>query len=78
MNEMMIEDKIVYVGKFQKRTDRPQTKDTYTNVYLKNLSTEVSDDELKAMIAEFGETTSIVIMKVCGEHELSPCPCQQH
>eukprot|EP00955_Chlamydomonas_euryale_P072737 361497-Chlamydomonas_euryale.AAC.10 len=35
VNGMMIEDKIVYVGRFQKRSERPQGKEVFCNVYLK-------------------------------------------
>jgi len=63
VNGMMIEDKIVYVGPFLKRTDRPQGKELYTNVYIKNLAPEVTDDELTKIVTEFGDITSCVIMK---------------
>ncbi|GFH22509.1 polyadenylate-binding protein, partial [Haematococcus lacustris] len=63
VNGMMIEDKIVYVGIFQKRNDRPTGREQYTNVYIKNLSPEVTDEELATLMAEFGETSSCVIMK---------------
>eukprot|EP00955_Chlamydomonas_euryale_P069084 360328-Chlamydomonas_euryale.AAC.9 len=35
VNGMMIEDKIVFVGHFQKRGDRPSTKEVFSNVYVK-------------------------------------------
>ena len=64
VNGMMIEDKIVFVGPFLRRTDRPAGKELYTNVYIKNLSAEVSDEELNKIVTEFGEVTSCVVMKV--------------
>jgi len=63
VNGMMIEDKIVYVGPFLKRGDRPMSKEVYSNVYIKNLNTEVSEEELNKLVTEFGEVTSCVIMK---------------
>lgn len=63
VNGMMIEDKIVFVGPFVTRTDRPAGKELYTNVYIKNLGTEVNDDELLGMVQEFGDLTSAVVMK---------------
>ncbi|KAJ9523909.1 hypothetical protein QJQ45_022343 [Haematococcus lacustris] len=63
LNGMMIKGKIVYVGIFQKRDDRPTGNDQYTSVYIKNLSPEVTDEELATLMAEFGETSSCVIMK---------------
>ncbi|GIL91120.1 hypothetical protein Vretimale_9567 [Volvox reticuliferus] len=63
VNQKEIEGKIVYVGPFQKRADRPQGKDVYTNVFIKNLPAELGDDELSKMAKEFGEVTSAVVMK---------------
>ncbi|KAL6746037.1 hypothetical protein V8C86DRAFT_1600771 [Haematococcus lacustris] len=63
LNGMMIMGKIVYVGIFQKRNDRPTGHDLPTSVYIKNLSPEVTDEELATLMAEFGETSSCVIVK---------------
>eukprot|EP00198_Chlamydomonas_reinhardtii_P000336 XP_001689671.1 polyadenylate-binding protein RB47 [Chlamydomonas reinhardtii] len=61
VNQKEIEGKIVYVGPFQKRADRPQ--DVYTNVFVKNLPADIGDDELGKMATEHGEITSAVVMK---------------
>ncbi|PNW88662.1 hypothetical protein CHLRE_01g039300v5 [Chlamydomonas reinhardtii] len=63
VNQKEIEGKIVYVGPFQKRADRPQGKDVYTNVFVKNLPADIGDDELGKMATEHGEITSAVVMK---------------
>lgn len=64
VNGMLIQDRQVYVGPFLKRTDRPSGRDAnFTNVYIKNLSTEVTEEELQKMAAEYGEVTSVAIMK---------------
>ncbi|KAG1662752.1 hypothetical protein FOA52_006777 [Chlamydomonas sp. UWO 241] len=62
VNGMMIEEKIVYVGLFVKRTERPSTKEVFSNVYIKNLAPDTTDEHLMAMVTEFGATTSIKIM----------------
>ena len=36
----------------------------YTNVYIKNLDKEVTEEELRKIVTEFGDITSAVIMKV--------------
>ncbi|GFR39651.1 hypothetical protein Agub_g117 [Astrephomene gubernaculifera] len=63
VNQKEIEGKIVYVGPFQKRADRPQGKDVYTNVFIKNMPADLGDDELMKMASEFGDVTSAVVMK---------------
>lgn len=64
---MMIEDKIVYVATFLKRTDRPAGKEVFCNVFIKNLAPEVTDEELMTLVKQYGEVTSAVIMKVRRE-----------
>lgn len=63
VNGMMIEDKIVTVAPFLKRTDRPAGKEVYCNVFIKNLANEVTDEELMKLVSEYGEVTSAVVMK---------------
>ena len=54
-----------YVGKFVKRSDRvlpsPDTK--YTNLYVKNLALDVTEEFLKEKFSEFGKVLSLVISK---------------
>lgn len=65
VNGMLLNDKKVYVGPFQKRTDRSEDGDVrYTNVFVKNLAESVSDEKLREMFAEFGTITSAVVMRV--------------
>ena len=61
---MMIEEKIVYVGPFQPREDRPAAREIFNNVFVKNLPAEDTDDDFVKLVVEFGEVTSAVIMKV--------------
>jgi hypothetical protein len=40
VNGMMIEDKIVYVGHFLKRSDRPMGQELFCNVYISECAEE--------------------------------------
>jgi len=64
VNGMLICDKKVYVGHFvpkQEREKSVNTDNTFTNVFVKNLSEDVED--LKATFEKFGKITSTVVMK---------------
>lgn len=64
VNGMIMAGKKVYVGPFLKRTDRPQdAQKMFTNVYIKNLDLDVSDEEIRKEFDAFGEVSSCVIMK---------------
>ena len=58
---MLLEGKKVFVGPFLKRTERPIDKEQhYTNVFVKNLSENVSDEELEKMFNEHGTVRTSV------------------
>jgi len=63
----MLKEKIVYVGKFKRKADREledgATDKKYTNIFVKNLDEEVTEDELKEQFGAFGEITSLALMK---------------
>ncbi|CAI8599271.1 unnamed protein product [Vicia faba] len=65
LNGMLINDKPVYVGHFQRKQDRDNTLSTakFNNVYVKNLSEAVADDDLKSIFGEYGTITSAVVMR---------------
>ncbi|CAI8604292.1 unnamed protein product [Vicia faba] len=65
LNGMRINDKQVYVGSFVRRQERARTNGSpkFTNVYVKNLSETVNDEELKHLFGPFGTITSATIMK---------------
>jgi len=64
VNNMQLQDKIVYVGPFLKRQDRGGDREAkFTNVYVKNVAEDVDDDQLKKLAEEFGEVVSAVVMK---------------
>ncbi|CAH8384170.1 unnamed protein product [Eruca vesicaria subsp. sativa] len=65
LNGMLLNDKQVYVGPFVHKQQRDPSgeKVKFNNVYVKNLSESLSDEELKKVFEEFGVTTSCVIMR---------------
>jgi len=64
VNGMELNDKQVYVGPFQRRSDRTNAGEAkFNNVYVKNLSENLSDEKLREKFAEHGTVTSCVIMK---------------
>jgi len=70
VNGMEIEGRKVFVGPFQKKQERGadgQVK--FTNIFVKNLPTDMSEDALKELFNTYGPTTSIAIMK--GEDGVS-------
>ncbi|KAK3994547.1 hypothetical protein QBC44DRAFT_340720 [Cladorrhinum sp. PSN332] len=62
VNGMLLNEKKVYVGYHIPKKDRQskfeEMKANFTNVYVKNISPEVSDDEFRDLFAKFGEVTS--------------------
>ena len=47
VNGMELNDKVVYVGPFQRRAERGTTETKFNNVFVKNLGDEVTDEELR-------------------------------
>ena len=78
VNGMMIEEKIVYVGPFQPREDRPTAREIFNNVFVKNLPAEDTDDDFVKLVGEFGEVTSAVIMKVRDDGFLASHAQEHH
>jgi len=64
VNNMLLNDKQVYVGTFIPKKDRRPTNptDTFTNVYVKNLDESVTIEELNKLFSTFGEIDSCVVM----------------
>lgn len=53
-----------YVGKFVKRSDRAiSCPEKYTNLYVKNLDTAVSEEVLEEKFSQYGKIMSLVISK---------------
>ncbi|KAJ9184383.1 hypothetical protein P3X46_004114 [Hevea brasiliensis] len=65
LNGSIVSDKQIYVGKFVKKSDRvlPSPDAKYTNIYVKNLDPEISEEVLLEKFAEFGKIVSLVIAK---------------
>lgn len=62
VNGMLLNEKKVYVGPHIPKKDRQskfeEMKANFTNVYVKNISTEVTDDEFRELFTRFGDVTS--------------------
>ncbi|KAK9696157.1 Protein phosphatase PP2A regulatory subunit B [Basidiobolus ranarum] len=65
VNGMLLNDKKVFVGHHIPRKERnskvEEMKSQFTNVYVKNLDTSISLNELREMFGKFGEITSAVL-----------------
>lgn len=66
VNQMLLNGKKVYVGKFIPRKERmEQLGDKarkFTNVYIKNLHEDVDDDQLRGMFEPYGKIVSARVM----------------
>ena len=67
VNGMLLNDKKVYVGHHIPKKDREskidEMKANFTNVYVKNIEPEVSDDQFRELFEKFGEVTSASISR---------------
>jgi polyadenylate-binding protein len=67
VNNMLLNDKKVYVGRFMTKTQRSETYATvnkrFTNIYVKNFGDALDDVKLQEMFEKFGEITSCVVVK---------------
>ncbi|KAL8504979.1 hypothetical protein ACS0TY_016252 [Phlomoides rotata] len=64
LNGLIIGEKEMYVGKFVKRSDRAVScPEKYTNLYVKNLDTGVSEEVLEEKFSQYGKIMSLVISK---------------
>ncbi|XP_075510066.1 polyadenylate-binding protein 7 [Primulina tabacum] len=65
LNDSIIGGKQMYVGKFIKKADRaiPSHEAKYTNLYIKNLDTDVSEDVIKDKFSEYGKIVSVAVSK---------------
>jgi polyadenylate-binding protein len=62
VNGMLLNEKKVYVGHHIPKKDRQskfeEMKANFTNVYVKNISPDVTDDEFRELFEKFGDVTS--------------------
>jgi len=67
VNNMLLNDKKVYVGRFMTRNQRSEaygsTNKKFTNVFVKNFGEYVDDLKLREMFEKYGEITSAVVAK---------------
>uniref|UniRef100_A0A803LGZ0 Polyadenylate-binding protein n=1 Tax=Chenopodium quinoa TaxID=63459 RepID=A0A803LGZ0_CHEQI len=65
LNGMLLNDKQVYVGPFQRRQERENAVDKakFTNVFVKNLAEATSDDVMNKIFSQYGKITSAVVMR---------------
>lgn len=65
LNGMLLNDKQVYVGPFLRKQERESATDKmrFNNVFVKNLSETVTDEDLNKTFGEFGTITSAVVMR---------------
>jgi polyadenylate-binding protein len=67
VNNMLLNDKKVYVGRFMTRNQRTEvygsTNKRFTNVYVKNFGDNFDDEKLREMFEKYGEVTSAVVAK---------------
>jgi len=67
VNNMLLNDKKVYVGKFMTKTQRAEaygsTVKKFTNVYVKNFGDNFDDQKLRDLFEKYGEITSAVVAK---------------
>ncbi|KAI0894656.1 polyadenylate binding protein [Annulohypoxylon nitens] len=62
VNGMLLNEKKVYVGHHIPKKDRQskfeEMKANFTNVYVKNIHTDVTDDEFRELFEKYGDVTS--------------------
>ncbi|KAJ1554199.1 Protein phosphatase PP2A regulatory subunit B [Nowakowskiella sp. JEL0078] len=67
VNGMLLNDSIVYVGNHISKKERSskieETRAKFTNIYIKNLDEDVTDEELSDMFGVFGEMVSCVVQR---------------
>ncbi|CAI9769957.1 unnamed protein product [Fraxinus pennsylvanica] len=65
LNGMLLNGKQVYVGHFVRKQEREMSveKTKFTNVFVKNVSEETTEEDLSKIFGEFGLLTSIVLMR---------------
>jgi len=70
VNNMLLNDKKVFVGKFMSKTQRAESNSMvnkkFTNVYVKNFGEQMDDNVFRDMFEKYGEITSAVVSR---DHE---------
>ncbi|KAI9307440.1 hypothetical protein BJ944DRAFT_176547 [Cunninghamella echinulata] len=67
VNGMLLNDKKVYVARHIARKERQAQidalRDQFTNIYVKNLDTDLSDEQFNAMFSKYGPVTSALVSR---------------
>jgi polyadenylate-binding protein len=67
VNGMLLNDKVVFVGQHIPKRERQakidEIRSRFTNLYIKGLSTDVSDEEFKELFSKYGAVTSAVVSR---------------
>ncbi|MED6182125.1 hypothetical protein PIB30_025678 [Stylosanthes scabra] len=65
LNGITVKDKQMYVGNFMKKSERilPDPEAKYTNLYIKNLDPDITDELLQEKFSSFGKIVSLAIAK---------------
>ncbi|GAV83802.1 RRM_1 domain-containing protein/PABP domain-containing protein [Cephalotus follicularis] len=65
LNGMLLNDKQVYVGPFVRKQERDSAlnETRFNNIYVKNISEQTTDEDLKKAFGEFGTITSVAVMR---------------
>ncbi|XP_072980175.1 polyadenylate-binding protein 7-like isoform X2 [Typha angustifolia] len=65
LNGSVIDGKRIYVGNFVKKSERvsPSPEANYTNLYLKNLDEDITEELIHLKFNEFGKIRNVVIAK---------------
>ena len=67
VNGMLLNDKKVFVGHHIPRKDRDskfdEIKANFTNIYVKNIDAEVTDEDFRSLFERYGEVTSAAITR---------------
>jgi polyadenylate-binding protein len=68
VNGHLINGKPVYVGKFERRTERTTGASKFTNVYVKNVPGDYDESKFKTLFEKFGNVTSVAIRPGGDKH----------
>jgi polyadenylate-binding protein len=67
VNNMLLVGKKVFVGRFVPKKEREAVEGVrevkFTNVYVKNLDTNIDENKLNGLFAPYGKTTNIIVMR---------------
>lgn len=67
VNNMLLNDKKVYVGRFLSKSQRSEVYSEanrkFTNVFVKNFGEQMDDDKLREMFEKYGDITSAVVAR---------------